>query len=51
MKRHAIALLLALLGAVSQAIGAGCERPKSSEEVAGCLGAELRDSDARINQS
>jgi len=51
MKRHAIALLFTLLGAVSQAIGAGCESPKSSEEVAGCLGAELRDSDARINQS
>lgn len=51
MNKYLGVLSIAVLATIQPAVGAGCDKPRSSEEVANCLGGELRDSDARINQS
>jgi len=49
-----IALLLVLMSILTTAIRANateCDDPKTSEEIAQCIGKELRDADAKINSS
>jgi uncharacterized protein YecT (DUF1311 family) len=51
MNKYLAVLSIAVSASIQPAAGAGCENPRSSQEVANCLGGELRDSDARINQT
>jgi uncharacterized protein YecT (DUF1311 family) len=51
MNKYLGVLTIVVSASLQPAAGAGCENPRSSQEVATCLGGELRDSDARINQT
>ena len=44
-------IALAILSLAFRAHAGECDDPKSSEEIAHCLGKDLRDSDSKINES
>jgi hypothetical protein len=43
MKKYLGLLTIVVSASIQPAAGAGCEKPRSSQEVATCLGGELRD--------
>lgn len=45
------AVLSAAVGFTAPSLAQTCDAPQTDAEVAACLGAELRESDATINQS
>lgn len=49
LKIAARMLLLVALATTSGAYAASCDDPKTNDEIAQCLGVELREADARIN--